>query len=151
MSFPAQSTPRSDVELNACIILEVETRTGLRILMNLERRANGHSVFGFPGGKIDHGETPFQAACREFHEETDQPFDLSAWIEISKFTIGDTRFYRGRYTARLDLGPRSNREVEATELVRIQEFEAALLDPTHVITVGRYSGRLRKCCHITFQ
>lgn len=31
---------------------------------------NQHNVFGLPGGKVDEGETPMEAAARELQEET---------------------------------------------------------------------------------
>lgn len=50
-------------------ILAVVVR-GPRLL--LIRRANppDQGLWGFPGGRIEHGETVFQAAERELHEET---------------------------------------------------------------------------------
>lgn len=50
----------------ATVILEKENR----ILMGLRQNTKAHSGFwGFPGGRVEEGETPAQAAMREVNEE----------------------------------------------------------------------------------
>jgi 8-oxo-dGTP pyrophosphatase MutT (NUDIX family) len=39
------------------------------MVLSIARR-NNHNDWGLPGGKVDEGETPAEAAVREFHEET---------------------------------------------------------------------------------
>lgn len=53
------------------VVLIVTDESGERILLNKEfRLAVGHTVYNFPAGLIDPGETPEESARRELKEET---------------------------------------------------------------------------------
>lgn len=89
---------------NSCIIVFSDTKDSngeLRILGNLEQRPNGFAVWGNQGGKIDALETSWQAALREFKEETGKDFMYTPSemfngflsFEFAKFTLNNTRFY----------------------------------------------------------
>lgn len=48
-------------------------------------RKNDHSDFGLPGGKLDEGETFFEAALRELFEETGLKKTEGLWINPEPF------------------------------------------------------------------
>ncbi|MBR6404555.1 MAG: NUDIX hydrolase [Eubacterium sp.] len=66
---------RSQEELSGdkpdAVVLIMTSLDGKKILLNKEfRMAAGMSVYNFPAGLIDPGETPEEAAARELREET---------------------------------------------------------------------------------
>ena len=75
----------------------MRNRSGIILIENnqlalIERHRNGLHYFIFPGGGIDEGETPQQAAVREAEEE------LGIIVEIKQKTVelfinGNTQYY----------------------------------------------------------
>lgn len=49
------------------------------LILGVSRR-NNKTKFGLPGGKLEPGETPLQAACREAFEETGVKVDDAVFI-----------------------------------------------------------------------
>lgn len=61
--------PKKAVE--TCLVLVTLRRQGVdEVLLGLKKRGFGEGRIVAPGGKIDAGETPHEAAVRELHEET---------------------------------------------------------------------------------
>lgn len=95
----------------------------------------------FPGGAIDPGETPHQAALREAEEETgldpvcvDVIGDLpELWLPPSNFAVTPVI---GWWRQRGHVHIASPDEVHALHLPRVSE----LLDPTHRVSVRHPSG-----------
>ena len=54
------------VEVSACYV-EIE---GSLLLLQCSQEKEEHGAWGVPAGKIEKGETPHAAACRELWEET---------------------------------------------------------------------------------
>ena len=59
------STPRGPFVGTSAVVV----RDGL-VLLGRRRGAHGAGTWSFPGGKLDAGESPEDAAARELHEET---------------------------------------------------------------------------------
>jgi 8-oxo-dGTP diphosphatase len=59
----------------------------------LERHKQGEHYFVFPGGGIDPGETPEQAATREAHEETGLEIKLERLVAVSAFRANQELFF----------------------------------------------------------
>lgn len=60
------------------VILEKGNRRERRKKKNEENEENNKQIrLNLPGGKLEFGENPFRAACREFLEETNNCIDLS--------------------------------------------------------------------------
>lgn len=62
------------------------------LLTTLELRLNGEHEWGFPGGKIDRGETKYDACFREFFEETNLSIDSNDIDIITMFCRRKTFF-----------------------------------------------------------
>ena len=81
---------------NSVLILFVGNNRVITTGEILRKPINGEThVWGFPGGKIDAGETPFEGAVRELEEETGIIMRKGDYKEFAKFTIYNTRFYCG--------------------------------------------------------
>lgn len=135
---------------NAVIILLVRTSKTWRLVMNVERRGATKRVWGFPGGGIDAGETPWKAAVRELKEETGIVFDNKKWDRKSehKFTRCDTRFYIGIYNGSVFKGNPRNNEVSYVEWPRTENFCKALQDgPGSYLTCGKFTLPMRHCMY----
>lgn len=113
---------------NAVVILVNEKHT--RVCMLLQNTNH----WGLPGGRIDAGEKPFDAAVREAHEETGHFHRLTHLIrDLRSFDRGDTRFYIGEVRESIPSGVvRNNREVKEIRWTKISD-----------IFSGKY--KLRKC------
>jgi len=91
----ALTLPASKHEVkNSVFILFVPSKDGPRVIITGEIRGI-NTAWGFPGGKIDAGETPFKGAVRELKEETGIIMRKGDYKEFAKFTIYNTRFYCG--------------------------------------------------------
>jgi 8-oxo-dGTP diphosphatase len=72
------------------VVAAVFRRDGLVLACRraADRPAGGR--WEFPGGKIEPGETPQQALCREIGEELGVAITVGALLDISRTNIGDT-------------------------------------------------------------
>jgi len=62
--------------------------TGDRVLLLLRALGNFPGTWGFPGGMIDDGEAPYEAACRECGEEIGflPPHKVERVVTLGRFT-----------------------------------------------------------------
>jgi len=60
-----------------------------KILMVKHRRPNQHEYFTLPGGGIESGESPEQAAIRELQEECGVTGEIITKLSEYRFTFGD--------------------------------------------------------------
>jgi 8-oxo-dGTP pyrophosphatase MutT (NUDIX family) len=148
--FPDDPNERKNPEKNAVIILLIRIGKTWRLVMNVERRGATKHVWGFPGGGIDAGEKPWNAALRELKEETGIVFNKKRWDHKSehKFTRRGTRFYIGIYNGSLFKGNPRNKEVSYVEWPRIENFYTALSDGHgSLLTCGKFTLPMRNCMH----
>ena len=148
--FPDDPNERKNPEKNAIIILLVLIGKTWRVVMNVERRGATKRVWGFPGGGIDAGETPWNAALRELNEETGIVFDNKRWDRKSehKFTRSGTRFYIGIYNGSLFKGDPKNKEVSYVECPRTENFCTALSGGHgSLLTCGGFTLPMRHCMY----
>jgi 8-oxo-dGTP pyrophosphatase MutT (NUDIX family) len=131
---------------------DVETRRGAvlmlfgaqRDLLLTERAHDMRSHPGqvsFPGGSIDPGETPREAALREAWEETGvRPEDVEVFAELPELWLPPTNFsvtpVLGWWAEEGPVGVVDPREVHAVYRVPLEE----LLDPAHRVSVRHPSG-----------
>ena len=80
--------------------------TGRVLLMHWHDTVSGESLWEPPGGGIDPGETPFEAARRELTEETGLPGEavLNRWVPVRRefhwlgvHYVKTERFYLARF------------------------------------------------------
>lgn len=149
--FPDYRDGKKDSK-NAVIILVVNMYGVWRVIMNVERRKNSESVWGFPGGSMNPGEHPFPAALRELREETTIVFNRKYWDRTSehKFTRNGTRFYINVYTGPVFKGSPNNKEVVFVEHPRTEAFICAL-ETRENLVCGKYNLRLRECMFNTLR
>ena len=72
-----------------------------KILMVKHKRPGQHEYFTLPGGGINNGETPEQAAIRELQEECCVSGEIICKLSKYRFTFGDTVFI---HTFHIDIG-----------------------------------------------
>lgn len=135
--------PGSDARRGAVLMLFGEGANGGELLLT-ERAHDMRSHPGqvsFPGGSIDPGETPVEAALREAEEEVGVDPDAvevfgrlpELWLPPSNFAVTPVLgWWRERRGAHI----RSRAEVHAIHHVPLDE----LLDPEHRITVRHPRG-----------
>ena len=96
-----------DLPYRPCVGIMLLNRDGLVFVGHRrDKRLKEHVAAGYewqmPQGGIDHGETPYQAAIRELHEETNVT-SVSLLAEAPKWLSYDlprrvaTQSYKGRY------------------------------------------------------
>ena len=90
-------------------VLVVVHRTSRRGAMNL------------PGGKVEHGETPEEAARRELFEETGLILRSLSLVGTETFKI-DGRLWRGHFFSGEASGNPKNREPKKLSSVRFREI-----------------------------
>ncbi len=87
------------------------------------------NLIGCFGGKIEAGETPVEAMCRELGEETTVQLNPADMKKLGKVEVeSDYQFKSVRITAHIFAAILGNTEVEAKEgqLVRMTKEEAAV-------------------------
>jgi 8-oxo-dGTP pyrophosphatase MutT (NUDIX family) len=135
----------SDARRGAVLVLFGEGPEGGELLLT-ERAHHMRSHPGqvsFPGGSIDEGETPREAALREAWEETGlEPEGVEVFGELPELWLPPSNFavtpVLGWWHAPSDVDVVDPDEVHAVYRVPISE----LVDPTHRITVRHPSGWL---------
>lgn len=89
------------------------------VLLVKEERA-GRVNWGFPGGRIEKGETPLETALREFHEETAHIFekkDLEIQADVIYYDCGYYLFIM-RVPFLIDISYRFRKNVNVNEHVQ---------------------------------
>ena len=90
--------------------------TGRVLLMHWHDPTSGQTLWEPPGGGIDPGETPFEAARRELTEETGLPGDavLNRWVPVRRefdwlgtHYVKTERFYLARFGSAPEVDPRA--------------------------------------------
>lgn len=138
---PIVATPK----LSASLILLRDAETGPQVLL-VERRG-GAGAFAaawvFPGGLVEEGETPQQAAIRETAEEVGVEFDgelheLSIWLTPERVARRfNTHFYVAQFphhqTVRID-----ENEIVNADWFAVAEVEALLARPDFKLLLPTY-------------
>ena len=143
---------RTNTERNSVMFLYDHRN---RVLMPVSNRG----VWGLPGGIIDQGENPFDAAVRELGEETGVMFDHCRYDRANevKFTWRDTRFYVARYNfpdvegTKRFIDPTG--EIRHVEFPRIENLFAVLKASNDIkafkdakyLKCGRIAAPIRQC------
>lgn len=94
---------------------------GGRVL--IARRVNPPQLWSLPGGKVEPGETPEQAAIREVREETGVDCEIVALADQGEVALPGVRYRIHAFAARWLAGePRPGAEASAVEWVRPEEI-----------------------------
>ncbi len=103
---------------NGAAIAAIVANGSVMLVIEPER---DEPYFKFPGGEIEHGETPLEAIIRELEEETG--FEIPAWISLGSPAILDG------YTVRIDailsrtVGRPGNRHPQHFFVVEVSRIE----------------------------
>jgi 8-oxo-dGTP diphosphatase len=76
------------VRVRAAVIIMENGRVAL-----IERVRDGHTYFKFPGGRVESGESPQQAAVREAHEELGVGVELGDLVSVAYRDGREQRYY----------------------------------------------------------
>ena len=76
------------MRVRAAVIIVENGRVAL-----IERVRDRHTYFKFPGGGVESGESPQQAAVREAHEELGVSVELGDLISVAYRQGLDQRYY----------------------------------------------------------
>jgi 8-oxo-dGTP pyrophosphatase MutT (NUDIX family) len=77
--------------MRAAVVIVENGRVAL-----IERVRDGRTYFVFPGGRVETGESPQQAAVREAHEELGVSVDLGDLIFVAHRDGRERRYYFAR-------------------------------------------------------
>ena len=108
------------------------TSDGKLIINEEYRHPTGHFLLGCPGGFIDDGETPIQAAERELLEETGYKAEsykiLGSAYPYSGFSIQKTIYIRAK-NAKLTCDPQRERsEIIHVHLLKLQALNQLIIN-----------------------
>jgi mutator protein MutT len=100
-----------------------------KVLLVKRGRAPFAGLWSLPGGKIESGETPRQAACRELKEETGIEAEVEGIIDTVKVAAGgpgDTTAYRLTVFYGRPIGGSltAGSDAEAAEWVHLDDIDA---------------------------
>lgn len=105
----------ADVEAAGCVVARPApgSDAGFELLLVHRPRAVDRGPdWGWPKGKLEHGEHPTTAAVRETEEETGVRAHLGAPLPVQRYTLPDGRSKRVRYwSARLEPGEQASTPV----------------------------------------
>ena len=76
------------MRLRAAVVIVENGRVAL-----IERVRDRHTYFKFPGGRVESGESPQQAAVREAHEELGVGVELGDLISVAHRDGREQRYY----------------------------------------------------------
>jgi 8-oxo-dGTP diphosphatase len=99
-------------------------RKGDEVLVGL--RPDGHTLAGqweFPGGKIEKGESPEQALCRELREELDIEAEIDQLRLASTHTYGDTGIILLFYDVHFWKGEPKTKHHQALKWIKIIDLD----------------------------
>jgi mutator protein MutT len=119
-----------------------------KVLLVKRGRAPFAGLWSLPGGKVEGGETPRQAACRELKEETGIDAEVEGIIDTVKVKAGDpgdsvtyrlTVFYGRPIGGSLKAGSDS----EAAEWVHLDDIDALAMTEGAAELIWTAMHRLR--------
>lgn len=124
----------------ACVLLQA----GNNEFVCISRR-NSSTAWGFPGGKIDEGETPEEAACREVLEELSieiQPENLSKIYEGECTSSSDLQATPYYVFAFLYDGPYNKDDIVPENGMLIRNFTASQMSMPDVSPFSEYNENI---------
>ena len=95
-----------------------------KVLLVQQRKASAHGLWSFPGGRLEQGETPMQAAAREVREEIGVELVNARLLKVLSITTPrgplGIRVYTGEYSGTIQL---NSSELMAYKWFSIDELE----------------------------
>jgi len=111
-------------------------------------KTNYQKSWSIPGGVIDAGESPAEAAVREIKEELGLDIKTPKLLCVDSFVPGGEEIFKGDSIIFIFLGEvLDEKEIEAISLqeLEIDKFKFVLMDEALILFKPKLSKRLGKC------
>jgi 8-oxo-dGTP diphosphatase len=110
---------------------------GDKVLLIQRGGPHGHGLWAFPGGKLEPGETPWQAAERELLEETGVTADLKQHVDDFTIAAKDVHFVISHFVGRYRDGEaHAGSDALAVRWVTLEDLSTLTLAP-HILAAAR--------------
>jgi 8-oxo-dGTP diphosphatase len=131
--------------LSECDGASIAVLSQNKVLLVRRKRAPSAGLWSLPGGKIENGENPREAALRELKEETGIEADVEGVLDLVTIPAPDRTYRLTVFYGRLTGGAlKPGGDAEAAEWVHLDEVEARPMTEGTVELIWTAAHRLRR-------